>query len=231
MRTLIFNGRPLSDFETFVDGAELYGTPQRDVSFFSVAGRNGDLSIDNGRFMNKELPVNCFIRSNFKQNFANLVDFLHSQEGYKRFETSNDPEIFRMACFVSEISPSTGNYNQFAQFTLNFNFKPQKWLKSGENAIFVDDTTSLINPTYQDALPLLLVDGTGTITINDSVLTLANNTSTTYIDCEIQDCYEGTINRNPDLTITNGFPVLHSGENTIEVDGCEINIIPRWWRL
>ena len=79
--------------------------------------------------------------------------------------------------------------------------------------------------------PLIEVSGTGTITINDSILQLSQNTSITYIDCDLQDAYEGTINRNPNLTITNGFPILKSGNNSVSVSGCTINLIPRWWKL
>lgn len=111
------------------------------------------------------------------------------------------------------------------------NCKPQKWLKSGLDGISVSGSSTITNPTLIDAKPLLEVTGTGTITINDSELTLSTNTSTTIIDCELQDAYEGTINRNPDLVVVGGFPVLKSGDNSVSVSGCSINVIPRWWRL
>jgi len=230
MRTLTFNYKPFEDFNTFWDGADLFGTPQKDSSFYSIAGKNGDLEIFNGRFLNKELPINCFIRENFIENYSNLINFLYSQDGYKRFENSNEPDIYRMASFVSEIEPDTGVAMKYGQFVLTFNFKPQKYLKSGEIAIEGD--SELLNPTNFTALPLIEVVGTGTVQINDSILTLANNTSTTFIDCEIQDCYEGSINRNPDLTITNGFPKLVKGLNVIEQSGfTSFKLYPRWWKL
>ena len=92
-----------------------------------------------------------------------------------------------MASFESEIEPSMWQFNDRGTFTLNFNFKPQKWLKMGENAIEITNTKSIINPTNFDAFPLIELVGTGSITINSSVLTLSANTSTTFIDCEIQD--------------------------------------------
>ena len=136
-----------------------------------------------------------------------------------------------MASFESQIEPSMWQFNDRGTFTLNFNFKPQKWLKMGENAIEINNTKSLINPTNFNAFPLIEVVGTGSITINSSVLTLSANTSTTFIDCEIQDAYEGNINRNGDLAIVGGFPVL-TQENTITVSGfTSCKIYPRWWRL
>lgn len=230
MEVLTFNGQSLADFQTFWDGSQLFVTPEKDVTFFEVPGRNGELTISNNRFKAKEISVNCFIRENFTDNFASLVDFLYSQDGYQRLENSKEPDVYQMASFVNAIEPTTGAFLHYGSFTLVFKVYPQKWLKQGEIAISVSSTT-LINPTHQIALPLIEVTGTGSITINDSVLTLSTNTSTTFIDCEIQDAYEGTINRNGDLTITNGFPVLVDS-NEITVDGfTTCNIYPRWWRL
>lgn len=231
MEYLTFNNTAFSTYNTFFDGSQLFDTPDKDVTFYSVVGKNGDLSISNDRYKNVEIDVNCFIRRNFIENYNNLMNYLYSQEGYCRFETSKEPEIYRMAQFVKAVEPQTGAFLHYGNFTLTFNCKPQKWLKSGETPISVTSSSTITNPTLMNAKPLLEVTGTGTITINDSILVLSENTSTTYIDCEIQDAYEGTINRNPDLDVTNGFPELVSGDNTISVEGCSVNLIPRWWRL
>lgn len=136
-----------------------------------------------------------------------------------------------MASFESQIEPDMWQFNDRGTFTLNFNFKPQKWLKMGENAIEINNTKSLINPTNFNAYPLIEVVGTGSITINSSVLTLSQNTSTTFIDCEIEDCWEDSINRNGDLSVVGGFPVL-TATNNISVSGfTSVKLYPRWWRL
>ena len=228
--TLTFNGISLSDFACYYDGSQLWRKPERLVEKLSVVGKNGDLIIDQGSYSNIQRPIRCFITHDFAKNYSSLLDALTSVEGYGRLESTEEPEVYYMASFVDEIEPDLYQFNEKGVFTLNFDFKPQKWLKSGENAIGITTSLTLINPTSQIALPLIKVTGTGTITINDSVLTLANNTSVTIIDCETQDCYEGTTNRNPDLTIVGGFPVLKKS-NSISVSGCTIELIPRWWRL
>ena len=228
---LNYNNVPFSDFNTFYDGSQLFDTPSKDVSFFSVAGRNGDLTISNDRYNNIDISVKCFIRENFIENYSNLINFLSSQEGYCRFETTEEPDIFRMAEFVNAIKPETGAFLKYGNFELVFNCKPQKYLLTGEIGESISGSTTIENPTLMDSKPLLEVTGTGTITINDSVLELANNTSKTYIDCDIQDAYEGTINRNSDLTVTNGFPTLTSGTNSVSVSGCSVVLYPRWWKI
>lgn len=231
MDVLTFNGQSLANFGTFWDGSQLFVTPEKDVTFYEVPGRNGALSVSNNRYKAKEISVNCFIREHFLSNFASLVDFLYSQDGYGRLENSKEPDVYQKACFVNAIQPNTGAFLKYADFTLVFNVYPQKWLKSGEIAVGIASPTTLINPTHQTALPLIEVQGTGAITINSSVLTLATNTSTTVIDCETQDAYEGTTNRNDDLSIVGGFPVL-GDTNTISFTGfTDVQLYPRWWRL
>ena len=231
MDVLTFNGQSLADFHTFWDGKDLFISPEKDVTFYEIPGRNGEVSVSNNRYKAKEIPINCFIKENFKQNYPALIDFLYSQDGYGRLENSKEPDIFQKACFVSQIEPNTGAFLKYADFVLTFKVYPQKWLKQGEIAIPIESSLSLINPTHQIAKPLFEVVGTGSITVNSSVLTLANNTSTTFIDCEIEDCWEGSINRNGDLTIVGGFPVL-TRENEITVSGfTSCKIYPRWWRL
>lgn len=228
---LTFNGVPFSDFNVYWDGAKIFGTPEKQVEFFEIQGRSGDLSISQNRFKNKNININCFVRKNFVENYTNLLNYLLSQEGYGRLENSKEPDIYRLAQFVNELEPQTGAFLKYGNFELIFNCKPQKYLKSGEYPISINSSQVVYNPTKMTSKPLIEVTGTGTITINDSVLTLANNTSITYIDCDIQDAYEGSINRNKDLTINGGFPVLRSGVNNVSVKNCTINLIPRWWRL
>lgn len=232
MDILTFNNKSFSDFETFFDGSQMFVTPEKEVTFYAVPGKNGDLSISNDRYKNKDVNINCFIRNDFRKNFSNLMNFLLSQDGYQRFESTKEEDIFMLAQFVNAVEPTTGAFLKNGRFTLTFNFKPQKWLKTGENPISVTNTLSIINPTLMSAKPLLKVTGTGSIVINGVTLTLTQNTSVTYIDFELEDCYEGTINRNSDLTINGGFPSLTPGENTISVSGgCTVDLIPRWFRL
>lgn len=229
--TLTFGNISLSDYDCFYDGSQLWRKPEKMVDFYSVPGRNGDVSVSQNKYSNITRPFSCHIRKDWATNYDALINALSAIEGYARFETSEEPDVYMMASFTDEIQPNLWQFNERGTFTLNFNFKPQKWLKSGENAVEITGSLSLVNPTNHPSLPLIEVVGTGSITINSSVLTLANNTSTTFIDCEIQDAWEGSINRNGDLTIQGGFPVL-TAENEITVEGfTSVNLYPRWWRL
>lgn len=229
---ITFNDILFSDYHTFYDGSQLFDMPEKDVEFFSVPGRNGDLSISNDRYKNVNIKIKCFIRNDFISNYNNLINMLSSQDGYGRLETSKEPDIYREAQFLNAVSPNTGAFLKYGNFELEFNCKPQKFLKSGEHEIDVTSGATVLNPTQYNAKPLFLVNGTGSITVNESQLNLSMNTGITYIDCDMQNAYQGTINRNANLTVTNGFPVLKPNENNVVVSGFNnVLLIPRWWRL
>ena len=94
-------------------------------------------------------------------------------------------------------------------------------------------TDNMENPTRFPAKPLIRVYGTGTVTINDIVITVSDVTSYVDIDCELMDCYEGSTNRNDDVAFsTYDFPVLMPGVNPVSFVGpSSVEITPRWWRV
>ncbi len=54
------------------------------------------------------------------------------------------------------------------------------------------------------------------------------------IDCDLQDAYSGTTNKNSDIILNGGeFPKLDPGENQISFSGgiTSVEITPRWWTI
>lgn len=230
----IFNGRNSLDFNCKITAGD-YGSASRDIESVSVPGHSGDYTIDNKRFNNYEMTIPAYIPDNFRNSYAALTDHLMKSPGYCRYEDSFHPDFYRMARFSGPIDPDV-YFTLAGRFDLNFDCMPQKWLKSGEIPITVtsDKPVTLHNPTNMTAKPLIkVVSGTGTIIVGSTAVSLAANNGNTIIDCELMDAYEGSQNRNSDLTLLSGsFPELPSGNTTIEVDpGVVIEITPRWWRI
>lgn len=230
---ITFAGKNFKDFQTFVDGSLTFSKPAKDVEFFSVAGKNGDLSISNNRFENIEIKIPCFIKRDFKVNFSGLMDFLSSTEGYQRLETYEEPDMYRLAQFVSAIEPTTGSFMHYGSFELVFNCKPQVFYKEGDLPIKLRRLNSLRNPSLKVAKPLFLVTGNGEIRINGNIVAISgvSDNDKTYIDIDIEDAYYGSINRNGNMTITNDFPTLNVGDISIENTFSEAIMYARWWRL
>ena len=54
------------------------------------------------------------------------------------------------------------------------------------------------------------------------------------IDCELQDAYSGSNNRNSTLTLSGNFPELPAGRTVIAFTGSSVTrveVIPRWYTI
>ena len=229
-----YRGRRSLDFQAFISGAGTFNAPQRDVDTFEVPGRSGALLIDNGRFKNVKLEYDAYITKDFERNMTALRSFLLAEYGYFKLEDTYHPNEYRMAAYSGPLEPDV-YYARHGSFTMQFDCMPQRWLKSGDIAAKVDagETVKIWNPTPFTALPVIQVAGTGTFSINSEVVTITTNSGATIIDCERQECYEGTTNRNGDVSFAaSKFPSLVAGENTIAAGaGVYLQIMPKWWTV
>lgn len=231
---LIYDGANSLDFNVKISGDGTFSAPEREVEKIEVPGRSGDLILDNNKFKNITVKYDAYITKDFSTSAARLRAFLLSRKGYLRLEDTYHPSEFRMAAFKGPFDPSVTALES-ADFTLSFDCMPQRWLKSGENyfTVLAGETVTVRNPTEYTALPLILVTGTGTFQVNDITVQVNENSGATVIDSDIQNCYEGTINRNPDVAMTDHtFPSLEPGQNTIIAGaGIVLQIKPRWWTI
>lgn len=231
IQTLTIGGRNLADFGVYISGEGTYNAPERSITEEVVPGRNGSLIIDNGRYQNIEVSYPAFIIRDFPRNMAGLRSYLASLRGYSRLEDSYHPDEYRMAALSGGLDVKTSGYmNREGKFTLTFNCKPQRFLRSGEYAIPVESGATVYNPTLFDAKPLIRVYGNGSIIVNGETMEWSGSSEYVDIDCDIQDCYYMGANMNSH--VTGDFPVLSPGDNVIVFTGStSVRITPRWWIL
>ena len=129
--TLSFNGKDLREFGLHISGDGTFTAPSRDVEYVTIPGRDGDLIIDNGRFLNVTVSYACGITGDFDEQFSKLKSWLQQDVGYHQLEDSYHPEEFRMAAFVEAIKPEMEPYNESGRFSLEFVCKPQRFLLAG----------------------------------------------------------------------------------------------------
>lgn len=208
---LIINGRNLKEFGIYAFGNSIHDFPERVVEKISVPGRTGDLLIDKGKWENIDVEYSVVLLDG--ANLDRLKSFLMTLNGYVRIESTFEPDYYRMGRFVGASSPKV--HKEAATVTLTFDCKPQKWLKSGEKYIELEDGEPLTiqNPTPYATRPLLnvMVNSlyqTGKITVtnyikglnpyNDnivvdighSIVTVKKYTTTWIeIDCETRTAY------------------------------------------
>ena len=201
----------------------------------TIPGRNGDLIWETGSYENRSGSASCFcLKKDVEKDVSLAGRFLMGKKGYRRLETSDDPDHYWMARV--ENSPQIAmRLRTLAPFEISFDCKPQRFLKSGDVSMyFTEKKFSLYNIYGQTALPKITVygNGAGRLIIGETVVEIKNLDGLLHLDSETQNAYNDFINLNNSIN-TPKFPVFNPGEIPIEFDGgiSSVMIIPRWWEI
>lgn len=217
----------------------------------SIPGRNGDLIFETGAYENRTAIASCFcLQKDVEKALSAAGRFLMSKHGYRRLETSDDPDHFWLARI--ENSPAISKrMRMLAPFDITFDCKPQRFLKCGENSIILENSEGVLvdklyNPYGFPALPLLhakwsvasdkhqLVAVFSGETEERSVAIFGINGDEVYVDCDTHNIYNDSGNQNRYVTVYD-FPNLDSGLTSINSAMSPnleyFEIIPRWWEL
>ena len=209
-----------------------FDAPEPDVETVSVPGRNGDLLYWHGTYKNINGTASCYcLNRDAATKIREVNAWILKSADYQRLETLTEPRIFRLAR-VRHGARLKPHGNVINAFDVEFDCKPQKYLKDGERVVTVTGTTTLINPTPFPALPLIVVTGSfrsGTIKIGDSTLSLTSSASF-VLDCETREATQSGQSANK--SVSGEYPKLE-GESVISFTGgiTRLEIIPRWWTL
>lgn len=229
---LTYAGRSTKEFGIFISGEGTFSSPERNTSSQEVPGRNGAILFDMGNYKNMPLKYPAFIIKGLPTRIRDFLNFAGAQIGYQRLEDTYHPYEFRMARFKTNPSIDTAGYmNRSGKFTLEFDCKPQRFLKSGEEITTLEADGVILNRTLQNAKPLLRVYGTaGAIEIGAETIEISAIDDYVDIDCEIMDAYKGAVNCNGNVAFTDDI-VLSPGDNNISLSGdiTKIEITPRWF--
>ena len=242
-----------SEFHIYVSGKGTYNGAPRTYEPQQIRGRNGDLLLHENRLENTELTYHCFFPPDtFELDIEDFRDYIlgTANIGYQKIADTYHPDEFRLGYYQGPFEPEVMDGLQTAEFDLTFIVKPQRFLTDGANPIICTENTWIENPTFNDSLPTIWAFGTGTFRVmnvdgNGTVLktntiNVKNNLVYTIVDSSIQDCYEGSTNRNGDTVLSNQeFPTLINKAN-----GCRsrivfpsgtkitsIHVMPNWYRV
>ncbi len=240
----IFDGIDTRNYSVIILGGETFAAPERDVEIIQIPGRNGALTLDNGRYNNIDTRYQGVMQGNFSSGFGAFKAALMAKIGYKTLRDSYHADGFRMARLVDGLNPLQGVQNISGAFEIRFDCYPQFFLDSGQSYAEVANNGTISNPTSFDALPLIQVTFSttprnGTVTVNGKTITFnAMGGTNVYIDCEDQNAYRISgqneiISQNGRIALDDDFPQLKPGSNTVAYTGniSSVKIMPRWWTL
>lgn len=231
---IVFDDISCSDFGVYVTDMDTDNSPERIFKIESVPGRNGNLTYDTNAFSNITIRYPAFVYEDTDTNIDGFRNYLASKDGYKRLEDSFHPEEYRMARYSSALSVNKTVNGLKGRMTLEFDCKPQRFLKSGEMEQTFYQTGKIENPTLFAAKPLIRIYGSGSVWIGSTQITFDGTTPYVDIDCELQDAYYNGSNKNASVAFTpNQFPELRAGETgiTLGTGITRVVITPRWWHI
>ena len=200
----------------------------------TIPGRNGDLIWETGSYENRSGSAPCFcLQKDVEKAVSSAGRFLMGKKGYRRLETSDDPNHYWMARV--ENSPQISmRLRTLAPFDVGFDCKPQRFLKVGEQPVIFTKSGTILNQYGHPALPFITVygNGSGRLAIGDYNVDIQAVNGLLYIDGETQNAYNEYGNQNFNIRASS-FPVLEDGEIEIVWSGDieKVEIIPRWWEL
>lgn len=234
MNYLTFAGRASNEFGVLISGDGTFSAPEKNVTTQEIAGKNGDVVFDHGNFKNITVRYPAFIRDGMPDKVRDFLNYMASMSGYQRIEDTYHPYEYRLGRFITNPTVSTHGYkNRGGKFTIEFDCKPQRFLKDGETVISFDADGQILNRTLYPAKPFLRIYGTGggVVGIANETITLTGIDEYIDIDCELMDAYKGVINENSKVVFSGDEITIPAGEHGVTFTGdiTGVDITPRWW--
>lgn len=165
MGVIYFNGMSSKDIGIEVETYPRYEIPEKNVTTYEIPGRNGNIVVDNGTFKNAVTSYDVsFLTEDGEYNsqIHKIAAWLYSPSGYAVLEDSYDIEHYRMAR-ISSSTDFENLFNKAGKATLEFDCKPQRFLKDGDKSRIIKTETNavintkLYNPTLFNSNPIIKI--------------------------------------------------------------------------
>lgn len=194
----------------------------------TIPGRHGTLTLYDGGYQGSEITSNVVIKCDEEPLYMDEISQWLS--GIGKLELEGLDDRYFIARVSNILSVDQFLRNDVYKFPLTFKCQPFGYLNTGTRPIVFSSGNTLRNQGNFESTPLIVAHGTGegTITINDTVITLSNIDGYVNIDSETLECYKGDTNLGQNMV--GDYPILKTGVNTITFDGgiTSISVTPRW---
>lgn len=197
--------------------------PQRKATAYNVAGRNGDLIVDEDAYENVIQEYSVFAKetaNTLHLNLSYIAKWLVGKAGYLKLVDTYDPTVYRMARVANGFD-FLNALNRFGKATIQFDCQPQRFPITDE--IWTETIPAYDEPPYTpvvrtypatgffDAYPLVEINGKNAnqvISIDIGSLHVDINTPAAInkivIDTETQSIYNAFNGQRPYYTTVSG---------------------------
>ena len=233
--TICFAGKSSLDFGICVEKCPAFVTGTVEYEKIKIPGRNGELVRKSKITMSNYIqPYDIWFHGQSKDTVRDaekIALWLLLNKGYARLEDTYDPDTYRMALFAGPLDVKNWMLVR-GRTSLEFDCKPERFLKSGEFPIVIKNGEKILN-NWMPAKPLIAITGTGEadISVGASHVHITDLGEKITLDCDALNAYDGLTNKNNKIQVTGGWPVLENGENSITWSGGiqSVTITPHWW--
>lgn len=232
-----YNGVDSRDMHIYIENDVRFPSPEADVEFVEVLGRDGEVAIDNERLrgVSFSLPVRLKgipRNADINKVATDISNWLKGEIGWfpLRFSGSPDYEYIAMCYEQFDVQETLKRYGRTV---ISFRLKPYK-RKVNQYIEEVRNGDILYNTHFRSSKPFIHIVGTGDINFKNNGedwLKLRSVDGYITVDTELMSVYKDNrpqYDKMIDLG-KNKFPELNHGENKITWTGnvTKLEILPR----
>lgn len=232
-----YNGKNSLDFHMTIINEISFPSPEADVEFVEILGRDGELAIDNKRLKGVSFSIPIRLKlppdKTIEQVSTDISNWLKNDIGWHPLLFSGSPDYEYIALFHEQFNV-TETLRTYGKTVLTFKLKPYKRRRQNKPITLTSGQT-LINLENRASKPLVKITGNGNITLKNNGtdwLVLENVDGSIAVDSESMSVYKGNSSHFSKMKshLTPLFPLMYLGENTITWTGnvTKVEITPRW---
>lgn len=133
--TFNFDGVQSSDYGVYISGSGTFDAPERDFEAVEVPGRNGILTLDNGRFQLQRHKYPAFVVPPFRDNVRGLRNALMSKRGAHRLTDTYNPDEFYLAYYERGLEVDPEKNLTVGAMDIIFTRDPRRFLLTGDEPV------------------------------------------------------------------------------------------------